>query len=72
MDKATADYGYESEQYLSKMISTQFQDKIVIYITHNCSYLDEFDKVYQIREGKLVQLKEVEVQILKKESRCND
>lgn len=68
MDEAAADYDYESEQYLSKIISTQFKDKIVIYITHNYSYLDEFDKVYQIREGKLAQLSEAEVQILMKES----
>ena len=68
MDEAAADYDYESEQYLSKIISTQFQDKILIYITHNYSYLDEFDKIYQIREGKLAQLNKAEVQILMKES----
>ena len=71
MDEAAADYDFESEQYLSKIISTQFQDKIVIYITHNYSYLDEFDKVYQIKEGKLAQLNEAEVKILMKESHGN-
>lgn len=43
MDEAAADYDYESEQYLSSIISTQFKDKIVIYITHNYTYLDRFD-----------------------------
>lgn len=68
LDEAAADYDYESEQYLSKIISTQFQEKIVIYITHNYSYLDEFDRVYQIREGKLMQLNELEVQTLMEEA----
>lgn len=66
MDEAAADYDFESERYLSKMIATQFQNKIVIYITHNYSYLNEFDKVYQIRKGKLLQLSESEVQTLMK------
>lgn len=66
MDEAAADYDFESERYLSKMIATQFRDKIVIYITHNYSYLNEFDKVYQIHKGKLIQLNESEVQTLMK------
>lgn len=68
MDEAAADYDFESEQYLSKMIATQFQDKIIIYITHNYSYLNEFDRVYQIHKGKLIQLNKSEVQTLMKKA----
>lgn len=61
MDEAAADYDYESEQYLSSIISTQFKDKIVIYITHNYTYLDRFDKVYRIDKGKLRLLTDSEI-----------
>lgn len=71
MDEAAADYDYESELYLSKIVSTKFQDKIVIYITHNYTYLDKFDKVYQIKDGKLLQLSDSEVISLVKEA-CNN
>ena len=61
MDEAAADYDYESEQYLSSIISTQFKDKIVIYITHNYTYLDRFNKVYRIDKGKLHLLTDSEI-----------
>lgn len=61
MDEAAADYDYESEQYLSSIISTQFKDKIVIYITHNYTYLDRFNKVYRIDKGKLHLLADSEI-----------
>lgn len=62
MDEAAADYDYESESYLSSIISTEFKDKIVIYITHNYSYLDKFDKVYRMENGKLRLLSNDEVE----------
>ena len=62
MDEAAADYDYESEQYLSSIISTQFKNKIVVYITHNYTYLDRFDKVYRIEKGKLRLLSSNEVE----------
>ena len=61
MDEAASDYDYESEQYLSNIISTQFKNKIVIYVTHNYTYLDRFDKVYRIDKGKLRLLTDSEV-----------
>lgn len=68
MDEAAADYDFEAEAKLSSMIASQFADKIVIYITHNYSYLDIFDKVYQLADGKLKQLNRWEVLNLKNKS----
>lgn len=62
MDEAAADYDFESEYYLSGIISTKFRDKIVIYITHNYSYLDRFNKVYRIERGTLRLLSKSEIE----------
>ena len=55
MDEAAADYDTMAEAHLSQMISHNFSDKLILYITHNYSYLDIFDRVYEI-SNKTVQL----------------
>lgn len=65
MDEAAADYDVETEQELSRLIVSQFADKMLLYITHNYSYLDIFDRVYQLEKGELRQLTSDEIVNLK-------
>lgn len=53
MDEVAADYDVHAEQQLSDMISSCFPNKQIIYITHNYSYLDIFDQVYEISNKTL-------------------
>ena len=69
MDEAAADYDTMAEAHLSQMISQNFSDKLIFYITHNYSYLDIFNRVYEIlnqtlkplTRGQVVQLKNEKV-----------
>lgn len=65
MDEVAADYDLESEMKLRAMLASRVTDKIVLYITHNYSYLDIFDAVYQLADGKLKKLRRDEVLKLK-------
>ncbi len=72
MDEATSDYDYESEQYLSHFILTQFKNKIIIYVTHHYAYIDKFNKVYLLKDGELHLLTSSEIQRLKSEAQTMD
>jgi organic radical activating enzyme len=67
MDEAAADYDYEAEQRLSHLLADAFPDKMILYITHNYSYLDLFDRVYRLSDGRLYSLTEAEIESL---TRC--
>lgn len=67
MDEAAADYDYEAEQQLSHLLADAFPDKMILYITHNYSYLDLFDRVYRLSDGRLYSLTEAEIESL---TRC--
>ena len=66
MDEAAADYDFEAEHQLSHMITSQVTDKLILYITHNYSYLDLFSRVFQLSNGYLKQLTQKQVEGLKK------
>ena len=68
MDEAAADYDFEAERQLSHMITSQVSDKLILYITHNYSYLDQFSRVYQLSNGQLNQLTQKQIEGLK--SQC--
>lgn len=61
LDEAAADYDFQAELHLSRMVSTGFPDQILIYITHNYAYLDIFDRVYQLTQGRLRELTQPEI-----------
>ena len=61
LDEAAADYDFQAELHLSRMVSTGFPDQILIYITHNYAYLDIFDRVYQLTQGRLRKLTQPEI-----------
>lgn len=61
MDELTADYDFQGEEIVSEMLKTGFKNKIVIYITHNYSYLDIFDAVYELQNGELKKLEVEEI-----------
>ena len=48
------------------MITSQVTDKLILYITHNYSYLDLFSRVFQLSNGYLKQLTQKQVEGLKK------
>lgn len=61
LDEAAADYDFQAELHLSRMVSTGFPDQILIYITHNYAYLDIFDRVYRLTQGRLRELTQPEI-----------
>ena len=61
LDEAAADYDFQAELHPSRMVSTGFPDQILIYITHNYAYLDIFDRVYQLTQGRLRELTQPEI-----------
>ena len=67
MDEAAADYDFEAERQLSLLLADAFPDKMLLYITHNYSYLDLFDRVYRLSEGRLHPLTEAEIRNLKEQ-----
>ena len=64
MDEAAADYDFEAERQLSHLLADAFPDKMILYITHNYSYLDLFDRVYRLSQGRLQLLSEEEIERL--------
>lgn len=61
LDEAAADYDFQAELHLSHMVSAGFSDQALIYITHNYAYLDIFDRVYQVSQGRLRELTQPEI-----------
>ena len=57
-DEATSNFDVESDMLLHNIIMQEFEEKIIILITHNYKNLSGFNRIYQLTDGKL---KEVEL-----------
>ncbi|MCB7522592.1 ABC transporter ATP-binding protein/permease [[Clostridium] hylemonae] len=57
-DEATSNFDVESDMLLHNIIMQEFEEKILILITHNYKNLSGFNRIYQLTDGKL---KEVEL-----------
>ncbi|MDC7290399.1 ABC transporter ATP-binding protein/permease [Blautia schinkii] len=57
LDEGTANFDQESEEWLFSEGLKLFKDKIVLLITHQLQYLNKFDKVYELKDGNLDEVK---------------
>lgn len=55
LDEAASGFDVESDAYLHDMIVHQLAGKSVIMITHQYENLEGMDRVYQIKEGRIVE-----------------
>jgi len=56
LDEATSYYDIKSKENFRKMIIDYFYESTIIIVTHDYSWKSEVDKVFEISDGKLVQL----------------
>lgn len=56
LDECTSNYDVNSEKWLYTEGLNLFNDKMVIAIVHQFQYLKYFDKVYQMVDGRLVEM----------------
>lgn len=55
-DEGSSNYDQESEEWLYTEGLDLFRNKIIICITHQSKYLNSFDKVYRLTDGKLYEI----------------
>ena len=53
LDEPTSAYDKESVDDFNKWISEEFNDKIVIIVTHDKKVLDFVDKIFEFKDGKI-------------------
>lgn len=53
LDEATANYDVESEAYVNKMLTTDFNDSTVLVISHKPDILTKVDKIWMVHEGNI-------------------
>lgn len=52
-DEPTSNLDEGTEKFFIKNLVQQAKDKIIIYVSHNLSYISEFDEVYCLKNNKL-------------------
>ncbi|PYG89723.1 ATP-binding cassette subfamily B protein [Ruminiclostridium sufflavum DSM 19573] len=56
LDEATANYDVESEAYLNQFMTSDFNDKTVLVISHKPDILSKVDKIWFMNNGSIQQL----------------
>ncbi|KAJ5096759.1 hypothetical protein N7456_007480 [Penicillium angulare] len=55
LDEATSSMDWETESIMQSVIDTEFADQTIIAVIHRFRYIDRFNKVILLKQGKLME-----------------
>ncbi|KAJ5292026.1 hypothetical protein N7478_001277 [Penicillium angulare] len=55
LDEATSSMDWETESIMQSVLDTEFADQTIIAVIHRFRYIDRFDKVILLKQGRLME-----------------